>query len=182
MRLPGTALALLGALLALLLAGCGSDDQAAPSPGSPETTGAEPAKQAEDGGTDEAEVYFTAGEQFRKVEREIPEGEDELTAAAEALVAGPTPREAEAKVETRTQIPAATEVEDVSLADDGTAVVALSPEFTAGIPDEPGRRSRAEEAELNARLGQVTYTLTQFPDVERTKVVAGGTAVEPSRP
>ena len=33
--------------------------------------------------------------------------------------------------------------------------------------------------ELNARLGQVTYTLTQFPKVKRTKVVAGGTPVEP---
>jgi lipoprotein-anchoring transpeptidase ErfK/SrfK len=58
-------------------------------------------------------------------------------------------------------------------------VVEMSPEFTAGIPARPAQRSRAEEAELDARLGQVTYTLTQFRKVERTKVVAGGTAVEP---
>ncbi len=127
------------------------------------------------------ELYFTSGEQFRKVERELPEGSpsQELTAAAEALVAGPTKSEAATEVETATQIPAGTDVEGVKL-DGDTAVVAVSGEFTAGVPAEPGSRNRAESSELDARIAQVTYTMTQFPEVEKAKVVAGGTPVEPS--
>jgi lipoprotein-anchoring transpeptidase ErfK/SrfK len=66
----------------------------------------------------------------------------------------------------------------VALAGDGTAVVAVTPEFTAGIPADPAERTRAQDSELDARLSQVTYTLTQFPQVKRAKVVAGGVPVE----
>jgi lipoprotein-anchoring transpeptidase ErfK/SrfK len=59
-------------------------------------------------------------------------------------------------------------------------VVEVSDAFTSGIPAKSADRSRAERAELNARLGQLTYTLTQFEDVRSAKVVAGGVAVEPA--
>lgn len=186
MRSRKAALATTSILLALTVAGCG-DDESEPvaSTSSPTTTStaptpidAGPAPEAEaDDAT--AELYFTSGEQFRAVERELPGNGSPLTAAAEALVAGPTGREAGTEVETASQIPPGTEVEDVALADDGTAVVELTPQFTAGIPEDPAERTRAQEAELNARLGQVTYTLTQFPRVKGARVVSGGVAVEP---
>ncbi|MBA2522219.1 MAG: GerMN domain-containing protein, partial [Solirubrobacterales bacterium] len=159
-----------------LAAGCGDEGAGGSSqPSGPTTTfpttepeHAAPGKQAGTGPSDTASVFFTTGEQFRKVERPLPEGEDELMAATEALVEGPTPRERNAEVEAQTQIPASTELDDVSV-DGDTAVVEVSPQFTAGIPADPARRSRAEESELDARLAQVTYTLTQFPQVKAAK-------------
>lgn len=163
--------------LAALAAGCGDDggeSTVATSTGS-DGYPAE-ADSSSSGGT---EIYFTAGEQFEKVERDLPSGERGLTAAAEALVEGPTQGEAAGDVETVTQIPASTQVEDVDLAGDGTARVELSSEFTAGIPEDPARRTAAEESELDARLAQVTYTLTGFQEVDETTVLAGGEPVEP---
>ncbi len=108
-----------------------------------------------------------------------PRRGSELDAAADALLEGPTKPERSADVEARTQIPAGTELEGVRLEGDGTAVVEVSPEFLAGVPADPEERSRADESEVDARLAQVTYTLTQFPEVRETKVVAGGEPVEP---
>lgn len=157
-------------LVAALLSGCGGSD-----PGTGATTAV-----TEPDGADTAELYFTSGEQFRTVEREIPAGapEAELEAAANALVAGPTKREARTEVETTSQIPVGTEVEGVEL-DGGIATVAVSDQFTRGVPERPSARDRSERAEIDARLAQVTYTLTQFPGVERAKVVAGGSPVAP---
>jgi lipoprotein-anchoring transpeptidase ErfK/SrfK len=98
-----------------------------------------------------------------------------------ALVAGPTEGERKLEAKPRTQIPGDVEVEEVARSDDGTAVAKLSSEFMAGIPDDPTARQPAEEAELNARLAQVTYTLTQFKGVDAAKVVSGGVPVEPAR-
>jgi lipoprotein-anchoring transpeptidase ErfK/SrfK len=160
-----------------LLAGCGGGDGAETG-----TTGAglEPEAgtgQGGDAGT--ADVYFTAGEQFRKVERKVPAGPPErrIETAAKELVAGPTEREAATEVETTSQIPAGTEVEGVKL-NDGTAVVEVSPEFMRGIPGAAAKRTRAEESELDARLSQMTFTVTQFPQVNEARVLAAGEPVE----
>ncbi len=163
---------------ALLGAGCGDD---APQTTEPTTTSgapvagteSEPAASPDDGAV---ELYFTSGEQFDRVKTELPEGGSEVEQAARALVAGPGKRDAEAQ----TQIPDGVAVEDVSVSDDGTALVEVSPNFLKGVPAQAAERSDAEEAELSARLGQMTYTLTQFERVEQTKVVAGGIAVEPA--
>jgi lipoprotein-anchoring transpeptidase ErfK/SrfK len=171
--------------LAVVVSGCGDSDEGSQSTSpttSTSTTSTEATTQTTKphgpaAGT--ADIYFTSGEQFRTVERELPAGGDELSAAAEAVVGGPTKPERKAKVEVQTAIPAGTDVKDVNLEDDGTAVVEVTPEFTEGIPAEPAERSRSQRSELNARLGQLTYTLTQFPKVKATKVVAGGVAVEP---
>jgi lipoprotein-anchoring transpeptidase ErfK/SrfK len=93
-------------------------------------------------------------------------------------VAGPTEQERSAEVVPRTQIPAGVDVEDVSRSAGGTATAELSPEFLAGIPVDPAERDPAEQADLNARLAQVTYTLTQFKGVESAKVVSGGVPVK----
>lgn len=173
-----------GSLLAILvLAGCGRGSDEVSTTTAAETTSTEstttqgtapPAdQQAEKPDGDETELYFTEGEQFRKLERELPAGDRQLDAATEALLAGPPD---EGKVET--QIPADVTVEGVSLADDGTATVDLSAEFLDGIPAAAGGRTDLERQELAARVGQLTYTLTQFDGVDAVKVIAGGEPVE----
>ena len=173
------------ALAAMLAAGCGGGD-ADEEPAAPES--GPQASASEDQGEGQAppdeaatELYFTSGEQFRKVERDLEGTRSDVEAAVEALVAGPTKAERRARVEAQTQIPPGTEVDGVDVAEDGTATVRVSRDFVAGIPEEEGQRSRAQQQELDARLGQVTYTLTQFADVESAKVVSGGVGVEPAR-
>ena len=46
---------------------------------------------------------------------------------------------------------------------------------------EPAKRTPNQEAELDARLAQMTYTLAQFDDVERTRLVSGGVPVGGAR-
>ena len=192
-------------LAALLLAGCGGSEETstpataaggetttAPEPDSPESSGAPEQGSAEkagavlpepEAGGEEIDLYFTSGEQFETVPREQPDTsggvEPALEAATDELVAGPTKQEQQARVEVQTQIPAETKVEDVSVDGGGTAEVELSPEFLRGVPAEPAQRSRAQQAEVDARVGQVMLTLNQFDQVKRTKVSAGGVAATP---
>jgi lipoprotein-anchoring transpeptidase ErfK/SrfK len=123
-------------------------------------------------------LYFTAGEQFETVERDQARVSGPEP-AVEELLQGPTPAEENGEVAAETQIPEGTELEGVEVADDGTAVVKVTPEFLDGIPADPDERSRNQEAELNARVAQVTYTTTQFDQVKSAKVVSGGVPVEP---
>ncbi len=149
-----------------LAAGCGggSDETS--------TTGAGPGAGAQAQPAAKPEIYFTAGEQFRKVDAKLPEGGDQVEVAAEQLVDGPP-----AGSGAETQIPDDVELERVTVAD-GTATVDLSSGFLQGIPADPGDRDDLQEQELAARVGQFTYTLTQFDGVDAVKVVSGGTAVE----
>lgn len=190
MRFPRFLMPLLAC--AFLIAACGDSaddtttDASAETTSTVDTTAADSQGGGEAGGDgaaddDAADLYFTSGEQFRKVERDLPAGSptQELTAAAEALVDGPTKNEAATEVETATQIPDGTRLEDVTL-EGGTAVVSVSDDFTEGVPADPADRNRAESSELDARIAQVTYTMTQFPEVKSTKIVAGGRPLEPS--
>jgi lipoprotein-anchoring transpeptidase ErfK/SrfK len=169
---------------AVVLGGCNSDDDDASAPAAPSEAGGSagtPAGGAEpesDSGDSGVKLYFTSGEQFRPVERDLPDAGSPLAAATEALVEGPTKQERSAEVVPRTQIPAGVEIEEVSRSEDGTATAELSPEFLAGIPRDPAERDAAEQADLNARLAQVTYTLTQFKGVESATVVSGGVSVK----
>ena len=142
-------------------------DKAAPQP-------EPPSQSVED--APRAEIYFTSGEQFQPVERKVPKSMAPLDYATSAVVKGPTPQETKKGAGAQTQIPPGTTVENVELTS-GTARVALSPEFLGDIPAEPSERSAAQEASLNARLGQVTYTLTAFKGVDATEVTSGGVAV-----
>jgi peptidoglycan hydrolase-like protein with peptidoglycan-binding domain len=176
---------LAGALVATVaIAGCsGESGESSPQPatlstGTSDRTAAASAAQSDSGG---ARLYFTSGEQFRPVERELSTPGSPLVSATKALVAGPTRSEQDLGVEPRTQIPDGVQVKTVTRSDDGTAVAELSPEFMQDIPAEPSERDPAEEADLNARLAQVTYTLTQFKGVDSAKVISGGTPVEPAQ-
>ena len=186
MTWPTAALAL--AVTAILVSGigCGADNDE-DSAGSTEAATASPA------GDDPAgtiKVWFTAGEQFQTVERELDPKDSQgshdsqgspVEPALDALLAGPTERELASGADTDTQIPAGTELEDVAVEPDGTATVRLSGEFAAGIPADPAKRTADERQKLNARLGQVTYTMTQFSDIAATKVVSGEVALQAGR-
>ncbi len=178
-RLAGCALA--AAALALSACGGGSDDdsQTASTTTATEETATEATTTTEtaptEGGEEtaaKAAIYFTRGEQFRKVDAGVPSGSGGVEPAAELLFEGP-PEGAKAQ----TQIPGGAELEAVSV-DDGTATVEVSAEFLDGIPAGAADRNDAERQELAARLGQLTYTLTQFEGVDDVEVVAGGETVE----
>lgn len=99
--------------------------------------------------------------------------------ALEALLAGPTEGEQAGDSPARTQIPADAALERLEIDEDGTARVELSPAFLAGVPAAPRKRNRAQASELDARIAQVTYTLTQFDQVDSARVSAGGGVVDP---
>jgi len=147
------------AALALLAAGCGP----------------EPAPEGELS-TEPVQLYFTGGEQFHPVQRDVV-STGSVEAAASKLIEGPTPDEAEEGA--RTQIPAGTQLERLDV-EGGVAVVGVSEDFLEGVPVDPEQRSRAQEQELDARLGQVTYTLTQFKQVDSARVLADGEVVAPN--
>jgi peptidoglycan hydrolase-like protein with peptidoglycan-binding domain len=148
--------------LAALAAGCGDQVEV---PG--EDRAGEPVK-----------LFFTGGEQFNPVKRDLEVSGSPLEAAAEKLVAGPTAEERSAEDPAQTQIPAGTEVEGVSVSD-GEAEVELSEEFLEGVPSDPAERTRDQREDLSARVGQVTYTLTQFDEVESARVLVAGEVVAP---
>ena len=163
---------------ALALAGCDdATDESSTSSTQQATTPADTTTSAATPPTKEQkpELYFTAGEQFEKVPADLPQGgtDEQLEAATEQLVNGPPKGD-----HTASQIPADTQVQDVGVAGDGTATVEVSAEFLAGVPAKAAARDDAERQEIAARLGQLTYTLTQFDDVESVTVVAGGEPVE----
>ena len=171
------------ALAAMFVLGCGGGDNDGSTP--PEQT-ASPSAGEEQGANAEPEdaemtkIWLTTGEQLKPVERELDGGGDEVEAAAEELVDGPTEKEEGGDLDAATEIPAGVEVEKVEVAGDGTATVEVSKDFLAGIPADPDARDTAQDEALDARLSQVTYTLTQFDDVEATKVVAGGISAGPA--
>jgi hypothetical protein len=156
---PARGRATLAALLGVIaLHGCSGDDGTT-DPGSTASTTSTTADAPP------SRVYFTAGEQLRPVP-----GPSEPEAAADALVAGP---QQQARGRLETAIPAGTKVESVDV-EGGTATVRVSREFVDGIPERPGRRSDEEQAQLDARLAQVTFTMAGVDGVERTRVLAAG--------
>jgi lipoprotein-anchoring transpeptidase ErfK/SrfK len=170
------------ALLAVMtIAGCaGGDDDTS----GPQETDAPPPAEEQDAkpqtdGAETTKIWLTTGEQLKPVERELGGKVDEVEAAAEALVEGPTQNEEAGNLDAATEIPSGVEVEGVDVAGDGTATVEVSKDFLAGVPSDPSARDPAQDEALDARLSQVTYTLTQFDDVKATKVVAGGISAGP---
>jgi len=138
-----------------------------------------PDAPASDGGDETAKVYFTAGEQFNPVETEVPGGVSGPLEATKALLAGPSKAAgAKADADIDTAIPKGVQVENLEIDDSGKAVVRLSDEFLGNIPADPAKRTKAEDEAVNARVGQVTYTLTSLSQVDSAKVVSGGVSVE----
>lgn len=122
-----------------------------------------------------AKLYFTAGEQFRPVDRALPSANSGALSAITALLRGPTA--AERQQDITTQIPDGVTI--TSLTTDGkTAVLELSPRFLDGIAHAQKARTAAQRSELAARLGQVVFTLTQFPGIGAAKIRSDGLLLE----
>jgi lipoprotein-anchoring transpeptidase ErfK/SrfK len=122
-----------------------------------------------------AKLYFTAGEQFSPVDRALPSANSGALSAVTALLRGPTA--AELAKDITTQIPDGVTI--TSLTTDGkTAVLELSPRFLDGIGRSGKARTAAQRSELAARIGQVVFTLTQFPGIGAAKIRSGGLLLE----
>ena len=134
-------LSVLLAAAALLLAGCGGDEEATPTDTDTATVPAE---------TTELRVYWLRDGKLWPALREIDQTTAIAQAALDELLAGPTAQEG-AELELTTAIPEDTEGVVASV-EDGVATVELSTDLT----DEP--------------LAQVVYTLTQFVTVESVDI------------
>lgn len=163
------------ALLAAATACAGASNQAQPTPtptGSPTTT---PAPSAPPTGSAPAttpasalvatHVYFLRGEKVVAAHRDVAvTGGAVATATMRALLAGPTAAERAAGV--TTTVPAATALRGVTITN-GTADVDLTAAYASG----------GGTLSMSARLMQVTFTLTQFPTVQRVTFRLDGTRV-----
>ena len=123
------------------------------------TGSAGPTPTATPAGTSIVRAYFYLGGDPRSaglvaVLREIPKTKAVATAAMNALLDGPSAKESADRVIT-SAVPAGTQLLGLSIAD-GVATVDLSSEFESG----------GGSASVLNRLGQVVYTLTQFPTVQ----------------
>ena len=87
------------------------------------------------------------------------------TAAVKALLAGPTPAEQQAGLDTA--VPAGTRLLGLSI-DGGVARIDLSGEFGSG----------GGSPSMTARIAQVVYTLTRFPTVRAVQFLVDGDPVE----
>ncbi len=110
-------------------------------------------------------VYLTRGEQIGVSTREISATKAVASAAMKALLAGPTAEEKSYGL--GTVIPAGTKLRGVTVKS-GTATVDLSTEFDSG----------GGTLSMTMRLGQVVYTLTQFPTIGRVLFKIDGVPVE----
>ena len=177
---PGLVAAALCAALAI--GGCGGSDETTTSSTStttePASTTTTTATQPVKTKPEPVDLYFTAGEQFQRVALAVPGKGSTLERATQALLAGPQPGQAKADVALRSQIPDGVRLVRVSRSGEGKVLVEVSDRFLAGIPAAAGERSRAQQAELDARVGQLTYTLTQLPGVDSVEILSGGRPAE----
>jgi Immunoglobulin-like domain of bacterial spore germination/Sporulation and spore germination len=126
--------------LALLLAGCGDDEQTAETTESVTVT--LPA-------TSTAHVYWLRDGKVWPAAREIGASDDAAQAVLDELLAGPDDEDESWGAETA--LPDGTEVSDLAV-EDGVAHLTLSSELS-------------DEA-----LAQLAYTLTQFPDIVSVEI------------
>ncbi len=185
------------AVVALLVAACGpatgdlggvatpppSDEpsialpSAEPTPGQsagPSSTAT--ASQGTTGGTTTIRAYyflgsFTDNAGLVPVLREIPKTKAVGTAAMNALLAGPDGDELGARPAMYTDIPDGTHFLGLTI-DAGRATVNLSQEFG----------SAGASAQVQGRLAQVVYTLTQFPSITSVTFQLDGQSVTSFRP
>jgi germination protein M len=109
---------------------------------------------------------FTDNEGLAPVLREVAQTKAVATAAMRELLAGPGEVEMAARPAMYTAIPDGTTLLGISIAD-GIATVNLSQEFESG----------GGSASMQARVAQVTYTLTQFPTVTGVRFQLDGVPV-----
>jgi germination protein M len=157
------ALALAGGALAVAVAGCGSEQAVSlgkPTPStstSGEKTGSVPTLLA-------LQVWFTRDDGLVAVRRTLQPTPLVATAAIDSLLSGPMA--GERVMGYASAVPTGTKLLGIAI-HDGVATVDLTSEFQAGA----GSRS------MQMRLGQVVYTLTQFPTVQKVRFHLDGTPV-----
>lgn len=111
------------------------------------------------------EVWLTSGDSLRPVIRRVDQTPGVARAAVEMLLEGPTDRESDLDVSS--QIPEGADLLDIAISD-RIATVDLS----GGFDDGGG------SATMLMRLGQLTYTLTQFDTVSGVLLRLDGEPVE----
>jgi germination protein M len=151
-------------VLGFVLAGCGSEK--AVSLGPPTQTGSTSGSQVT--GTVPSslslEVWFVRDDRLVEQRRTHSRTLAVATAAVQALLAGPNRAERASRVSTA--IPAGTRLLGISIKG-GVATVDLTFEYQSG----------GGSLSMQLRLGQVVYTLTQFPTVRKVRFRLDGTPV-----
>jgi hypothetical protein len=160
--LPTVAVA--GGLLAAGAAGCGSEKAVSLGKPRPTTT----TTGTEQTGTVPTllslQVWFSRGDGLVAVPRTHSPTPMVATAAVNALLDGPTPDEHASGF--ATEVPAGTKLLGIAI-HNGVATVDFTSEYQSG----GGSRS------MQTRLGQVVYTLTQFPTVQKVRFRLDGSPV-----
>jgi hypothetical protein len=159
------ALAVLGGSLGFVVAACTSEHAVSlgPAPSQRSTAAAEVSATAP--GSPSLQVWFSRGDRLVAVARPRPATRRIATAALGALLAGPTRAERAAGL--TTEVPAGTRLLGVS-AGGSVATVDLTSEYQAG----------ADSLSMQMRLGQVVYTLTQFPTLKSVRFELDGAPVD----
>lgn len=151
--------------IALLVAGCGDDDDTTSSTTATTTTiTGSTTSSSEPAGDVVAKVYFLRDEQIGPLARSVG-APDVPKGVMEALLEGPA--ETEVELGFVSTIPEGTQLLGLVI-ENGTATVDLSSEFEAG----------GGSLSMMARVTEVVYTLTQFPDVEDVQFWLDGEPVE----
>ena len=129
------------------------------------------------GRADETKIWLTTGEQLKPVERDLS-GDEAKPLPRRSSRARPGRRKAAISTRLRRFPPARGRGRRGRGRRHGH--VKVTKDFLEG-PRPTRPRDAAQEEALDARLSQVTYTLTQFDDVDSAKVVAGGVSTGPPR-
>lgn len=156
-------LAVVGGALAVTLAGCGSGK--AVSLGKPKTqttTAKEPTGNVPT--LLSLEVWFTRSDGLVAVRRTHQPTPRVATAAIDALLAGPSAAERASGIVST--VPSGTRLLGITIRN-GVATVDLTSEYQSG----------GGSLSMQTRLGQVVYTLTQFPTVQKVRFRLDGTPV-----
>jgi hypothetical protein len=151
-------------VLGFAAAGCGSEHAVSlgkpstPTTTTQEQTGSVPTLLS-------LEVWFSRGDGLVPVRRTQKPTRQVATAAIDALLAGPSSDERASGLDTA--VPTGTRLLGIAIRD-GVATVDLSSQYQSGA----GARS------MQTRLGQVVYTLTQFPTVQKVRFRLDGSPVD----
>ena len=105
-------------------------------------------------------LFFTRGTSLGVAHRTVTSPSDPRYIAVQAILAGPSGTESGAGLSTA--MPAGTALRGLDVKS-GVAVVSLSQQFALPGPS----------AELSARLAQIVYTLTNFPNVSKVTIQIG---------
>jgi hypothetical protein len=152
------------AAVGFVLAGCGSEKPVSlgkPSTGATTTqeqTASVPARLS-------LEVWFARDGGLVAVRRTHAATQAVATAAITALLDGPTAAERAAGV--TSAVPAGTRLLGINI-ENGVATVDLTSDYQSG----------GGSLSMQTRLGQVVYTLTQFPTVQKVRFRLDGTPVD----